>query len=202
MAIDNKIIKKFMEDTQRMINMQKGEYYSLGPKTFLFLSIQRTMAAAIFFIVALIIMGLKGFVLKNNTIDFLPSIINWIIVILFLLGFLMLAIGLIITRIQYKTSGVMIDDYSFHIVRGILSRKETSIPYRRIQSVEIKQSLLYRILNIAYVSIATTTSLEEPSQIENDLNEEVIPNIDYSLAMAIEDTLTREAEIENIEIKK
>ena len=104
---------------------------------------------------------------------------------------------------EYSTSRVMMNNSSVHIVRGILSKKEVSIPYRRIQSVEIKQSFLYRILGVGRVVISTTTDLEQPtSENDSEMNDEVIRAMDYPLARLVEKTLTDRAEVERMEVKK
>ena len=197
-----------------MDDIQQQTYYRLGRKTFWILVTQRTGLAFVFFIFSLSIFGLKGFLIDNNTIiklqEFLVSnnvfinigsIINFVFIISFLLGILILAIGFAIGFLQYNVLRVMFDDTSFHIVRGFLSKEEFAVPYRRIQHVEIKQSLIYRIVGVAHVVISTTTDLEEPNRVENETDEEVIPTIDYPLARIIEKTLTDRAEIERVVIK-
>jgi uncharacterized membrane protein YdbT with pleckstrin-like domain len=198
-----------MEDIQQQL------YYHLGRKTFWILVVQRIGLALLFFIISLIVIGLKGllvgnnfviglqeFFVSNNIIVDFGSIISWVFIAFILLGILTLAIGIIIGFLQYNTSRVMFDNTSFHIVRGILNKEEFAIPYRRIQSVEIKQSLIYRIVGVGHLVISTTTDLEEPNQTENETDEEVIPTIDYPLAKMVEKTLTDRAEIERVEIKQ
>lgn len=182
-----------------MEDIQQQAYIPLGRKTFWIFVVQRIGPALLFFIIALTVIVLKGFFASNNIVAKFGSIINWSAIIFFLLGILILAVGIIIGLLQYNVSKVMFDNASFHIVRGIISKVETVIPYRRIQSVEIKQSLVYRIAGVGHVVIATTTDLEQPNQMESEADEEVIPTIDYPLAKIVEKTLTDRAEIERVE---
>ncbi len=111
-------------------------------------------------------------------------------------------LGIITALLEYYTNTFMIDGFSFHVVRGILSKEETSIPYRRIQAVEIKQGPIYRILGVGHVVISTTTDLESPSSQRQENDDQIIDVIDYSLASLIEKTLTDRAEIERMQIQK
>jgi uncharacterized membrane protein YdbT with pleckstrin-like domain len=178
-----------------MENASQQVYVSLGRRTFWIFVIQRAGLAPLFFILAAVVPVLMSY---GNIAQF-EYISNWLALGFSIFGILILVIGIIIGLLQYSVSKVMLDDSSFHIVRGILSKEETVIPYRRIQGVEIKQSLFYRIVGVGHISIATTTDLEQPNQTENEANEEVISTIDYSLAKIIEKTLIDRAEIERVE---
>lgn len=182
--------------------MQQKTSYHLGAKTFFFLVLQRAVNGIIILLAALVIIGLKGILLSNIIIANFTSVINWAVISLLSVGLLMLVSSLIIARLQYSVSTIMVDDVSLHISRGVFGREELAIPYRRIQSVEIKQTFLYRVLGLARVIIATTTSLEQPSQIKSEANEEVIPIIDYQLALGIEKILVDEAQVERMKIEK
>jgi len=185
-----------------MKDIQQKTSYRLGSRTLFFFIIQRAIAGIIILVMALIMAELKGILLGSDVIASFALIINWVILFLLSIGLLTLVLSVIIARLQYGISTIMIDDASLHIIQGILSKEELAIPYRRIQSVEIKQSFLYRLLGVAHMAIATTTSLEQPSQIKSESNEEVIPTIDYQLALAIEKILTGQAEVERMEVEK
>jgi uncharacterized membrane protein YdbT with pleckstrin-like domain len=182
-----------------MENIQQQFYYPLGRKTFWIFIMQGTGPAFLFFIPAIIIIALRELLTSNNLVIELGLIMNLAVAISFILGILIFVFGIIIGLLQYNVSKVMLDNASFHIVRGALSKEEVMIPYRRIQSVEIKQSLFYRIMGVGHVVISTTTDLEGPGQVESESDEEVIPTIDYSLAKIVEKTLTDRAEIERVE---
>ncbi|MBI1838802.1 MAG: PH domain-containing protein, partial [Candidatus Colwellbacteria bacterium] len=79
-------------------------------------------------------------------------------------------------------------------------KEEVAIPYRRIHSVGIKQSLLHRLLGVGRVVISTTTDIDEPSETENEANDEVVPLMDYSFASAIANKLTGRAEVERMQL--
>jgi membrane protein YdbS with pleckstrin-like domain len=182
-----------------MEEIKEQFYYPLGKRTFWIFILRRVGFVPLFFIIALAIILIKNFFAGSDIMAMFDSIINWVSIALFLIGGLMIVFGIIMALLENKTSRVMFDDSSFHIVKGALSKVETVIPYRRIQSVEIKQPVFYRILKLGHVVISTTTDLEQPNQADDENDEEVIPTVDYQLARMIEETLTHRAEIERVE---
>lgn len=178
--------------------VQPGRYYQLGIKTFWLLVIERASSAFLLFVLSFALTRAKEIeVFYEYSKIFGAVAISFIIA-----GIAALVISVIISELEYVTSRVMMDDSSFHIVRGILSKKEISIPYRRIQSVEIKQSLLYRILGVGHVVVETTTDMDQTANDAGDNSEdEVIRAMDYPLARLVGKTLTDRAEVERMEIK-
>lgn len=153
-----------------------------------------------FVILGIIAVILKGLLLGGGNISpTFAAASNWVIILIFLVAVLILALGVLLALLQYRTSRIMFDEDSFHIVKGAVGKDEVDIPYRRIQSVEIKQPLIYRMVGVGHIDIATTTDLERPNQMQGEINEEVIPVIDYPLAEMVEKTLTDRAEVERFE---
>lgn len=182
-----------------MDTLEPGRYYQLGNKTYWLILFEKTLPVVVLFILGFAI----PFFPENKLFNIFPNIINSISIYIFLLAIVMLVVSIAIAFIEYETSRVMMDNATVHIVRGILSKHEISIPYRRIQSVEIKQSLLFRLLGVGRVVISTTTDIDQDSSsFDNNYNDEVIRTMDYPLACLVEKTLTNRAEIERIEIKK
>ncbi|MFH1196607.1 MAG: PH domain-containing protein [bacterium] len=101
-------------------------------------------------------------------------------------------------------SKIMLDESSLKIIKGVLNKEELRLPYRRIQSVEIKQRLLHRLLGVSRLVISTTNDADNPNNTEaqNESDDEVIPIIDYDLAQAIADTLTNRVEVERMQIQQ
>ncbi len=182
-----------------MDTLEPGRYYQLGSKTFWLILLERTLPA---FVLMILSFGILLFPEGEIFAGYL-QIAGSFAIYVFLLAILILLASIAIAFLEYKTSRVMMDNHTFHIVRGILSKHEISIPYRRVQSVEIKQSFLFRILGLARIVISTTTDFDQVTHVVNDeFNDEVIRTLDYTLASLIEKTLTSRAEVERIEIKK
>jgi uncharacterized membrane protein YdbT with pleckstrin-like domain len=185
-----------------MLDLENGRYYGLGGKTLLLSIIQR---GGLVFVVYLIIITLTGFASPMITSTLGPSLSSFLgfatgAITIFVLVMELFIIGAAL--LEYSVSKVMLDEGSLKIVRGILSKEEVSLPYRRIQSVEIKQTLLQRILGVGHLVISTTTDLEQPSGRENEDDDEVIPLMDYPLAAAVSQALTDRAETEKMQIQK
>jgi len=185
------------------VEIQNGTYYNLGPRTFWLLVAGRSTAAVGFVLAAILIGGLRDIVGANTQ---LSPMIAMILYRAMIGGIILVPVtelfGIIAARLEYNVSKVMLDDSSLHIIHGILSKEETAIPYRRIQSTEIKQSLLQRMFGVAHVAIASTTDLEQPNVTENETDEEVIPVMDYALAQAVANILMNRAETERMQVQQ
>lgn len=180
-----------------MSQMETGKYYSLGRRTFLLFIIQRSILAVLILILAILIKLIIPPLESNYA-----SILNVATKIIIFLAIIVEIIGIIATRLQYGISKIMIDHSSLKIVRGILSKEQLELPYRRIESVEIKQTLLQRWFGVGHVVISTITDLNQPSQNEKESDNEVIPLMDYPLARAVADALTDRAEVEEMQIQQ
>ena len=96
----------------------------------------------------------------------------------------------------------MLDESALRIISGLLNRKEIAIPFRRVQTVEIHQSPVQRLIGVGHVVIATTTDLDTPNEVESTADEEIIPLMDYDLARAVANQLTKRAEVETMRIQR
>ncbi len=181
-----------------MINIQDGAYYNLGRKTFIFFVLQNSTGAIGVLFLA-IVMGIIG-ALMGAGASGLAGIVTAATGLLFVVAVVVEIGGIITARLKYNTSRVMLDNSALHVVKGILSKSEVAIPYRRLQSVAIKQSVLYRIVGVGHVVITTTTDLEQPGETPNEADDEVVPLMDYDLAAAVADQLTKRAEVERMQV--
>jgi uncharacterized membrane protein YdbT with pleckstrin-like domain len=185
------------------MEIENGKYYDLGKKTYMLFIIQQTSFAIILFIVAIVMEILNmtigsGFVVGQS----IGGIINFGVLATVFIGLFVGLGGFSVARLKYKAAKIMLDESAIRIVSGLLNRKEVAIPFRRIQTVEIKQSPIQRFIGVGHVVISTTTDLETPSEVETEINEEVIPLMDYDLARAVANQLTAKAEVETMKIQK
>lgn len=185
------------------MEIENGKYYSLGKKTYTLFIIQQTSAAVIF-IIAAIIMGILNMTIGSGFVagQSIGEILNLGVLVTVFIGFMMGFGGLGIARLRYKAAKIMLDASALRIVSGLLHIKEVAIPFRRIQTVEIHQSPVHRLIGVGRVVISTTTDLDNPSEIESEADEEIIPIMDYDLARAVANQLTTRAEVETIRIQK
>jgi len=181
-----------------MTILQRGEYYGLGKKTLWLFIFQNSISALAFFLFAVILFLIQGLITTSQTSGGIASLVGTIGGIVLVLALFAEIVGIIIARLKYSVSRIMLDESSIHIIRGILSKTETVIPYRHIKSVEIKQSLTYRMLGVGHVVVTTLiTEIEQAGDVE-DKNEEVIPLMDYPLAMAISQELSQKSQVEHL----
>ena len=172
--------------------LQLDKQYKLGNRSFHYSVLVRIFPFALLWIFAMVTylsralfpLSLAQYKIVVIIVQILPSL-------LFFMGIIIIIFAYLITRMEHQTSTIMVDDSSLHLTRGILNKTESIIPYRKVQSVEIKQSLLFRYLNLARVVITTTFDIEQPyHHADDEANDEVISVIDYPLALMLEDKLT------------
>lgn len=181
-----------------MTNLQDGYYYSLGRKTFIFFVLQNSAGAIGLFFLAVLL-----WIVSASVGSRIGSVGDFVAIggtFIFALAVIVEIVAGISARLKYNTSRVMLDNSALHVIKGILSKSEVAIPYRRLQSVAIKQSVLYRIVGVGHVVITTTTDLEQPGEIPNEADDEVVPLMDYDLALAVADQLTKRAEVERMQV--
>lgn len=190
-----------------MIEIKNGEYYDFGKKTFLFFASRRIVATVILVIVVLLLEIIRPLVVSNfkPASDFnIDTIFSPVMDAMIIITIISAVFGFILARIEYKVSKIMLDESSLKIIKGVLNKEEIRLPYRRIQSVEIKQRLLHRLLGVSRLVISTTNDTDSPNNTEaqNESDDEVIPIIDYDLAQAIADTLTNRVEVERMQVQQ
>ncbi len=185
------------------MEIENGKYYDLGKKTYTLFIIQQTSFAMILFLAA-IVMGILNMTIGSGFIagQSIGVILNLGVLTTVFIGLLVGLGGFSVARLKYKAAKIMLDESALRIVSGLLSRKEVAIPFRRVQTVEIKQSPMQRFIGVGHVVISTTTDLETPSEVETEVNEEVVPLMDYDLARAVANQLTIRTEVETMKIQK
>lgn len=152
---------------------ENGIYYSPGKKVFFYLIFTRLLFVIFFFV----IIGLGvSFLQSSNTI--LPIVI--------VVGILFCCIVFMLGWIKYKSVKFMLDEFSFHVEKGIFSKSDIAIPYKQIQNVNHEQSFNEKILGITHIIIETAGTDESES---NAKSEGVLPILDSGLAASLEKEL-------------
>ena len=81
------------------------------------------------------------------------------------LGIIIVILFLIISYLQYRRFFFYVMDDKFIIEKGLLSRDKITIPFDRIQTVNITQNLIQQILKVVAVKIDTAGSAERELEI-------------------------------------
>jgi uncharacterized membrane protein YdbT with pleckstrin-like domain len=202
-----------------------GQYQKLGPKTLSYMLYQKIAPC---FLILLVIIGLKlvvnNSIAKINTINspltenilnsslintiLNSSIIDAVFKTLILIWFLLVIILAIIVYLQYQNYKIMVTDDCLKITRGVLNKEEISLPYSKIESIDIKQSFDNQLFGVSRLIITPTNDLDEPISPNSktndspDTDDEIIPIIDNDLALELQDILAQKANISKIKIQQ
>lgn len=98
------------------------------------------------------------------------------------LGALLIFIGFYAYR-QYKNFYFLVDDGKFIIHKGVFRKDELSVPFARIQTVNIKQNIIQQILNVVALEVETAGSAKQEVE---------IPSLSRSYAEALKSYLLEE----------
>ena len=130
----------------------------------------------LFYIV--MIAGFITFVLLNREIP------NYVLVIISAVIALSLVYSVIITMIGFPRKGYLVRENDISFKRGVITYKQTSVPFNRIQHVEVNQGVLAKIFKLSSVKIFTaggnTSDLSVPG-----LPEEIAKNLKAFLSEKI-----------------
>ncbi len=131
----------------------------------------------IFFVILFI-----GGILTHNLIEEIP---NWIFYVFYVLWGVAVCYVTALTHYGFPNKGFAICEKDVHYRTGWLSRKITSVPICRIQHLEVSQSSLGKIWNIAKINIYTAgdndltikgISFEKAEQIKNFISDKIKQN--------------------------
>ena len=198
------------------MTIENGKYYELGRRVYWLFILQRSAPPLILLILSLFLYAVKGMLsglfnpdiyggiysVQSAPLGQIGPLLNIIVGIIAIIAVIAEIIGVVIAQLQYKASKIMLDDYSLKITRGIISREESELPYRRIESVELKQSAIDRMLNIGRLIIEMTGNIESDSVDKTRVGDETIPIMSYELARAVADVITDRAQIERMQVQK
>ena len=188
--------------------IQINEEQHLGWKALIFFFLRRMLPVIIFVILIIIALPIRDGIVNNlnssisnqlnytDNINLVYSIFSIALLALLVLSIVFFILGLIICILEYKTYSFTFEEFDLRMKRGILNRKENSIPYRQIQDVDTEQPLLYLILGLSKVTI-TTAGHEEPN--EHGKSEIILEPLDVDIAEEIRVKLEREIGVQVVE---
>lgn len=172
-------------------------YQGLGMRTLVYAIVTRSRIPFFILMLSLALFMVKNFFgasLPASVTDLIGNVIPW--------GFLVtLAVWVIIILIAwlgYTMFQFRLDEDIFKIKRGIFTKEETAIPYRRIESVDIRRTLVHQLFGVSRITIETTTDSESEGDNKSDTSDEVFPVIDQHLAQVIQEELTKRANVQKM----
>jgi len=182
--------------------MEINTYQHLGKKAFWIFVIKRSEIVFVFLTITILFI-----IIRNNlgNFNFLVSydyVFTEIIFGGFIISILSIGVAFLIAWLEYIRFKFMLGENVFRITRGVLTKHETSLPYRFIKSVDIKQSLLYQIMGASRITIETIIDTGSESDFKPDSEDEVFPAIDKHLALMIQKELTERANTQKIHVSQ
>jgi len=155
---------------QNLPLIESAEFNPIDHKYLKILYINILIRAVIF---GGLLLGLS-FIIKED----IPGFMIWIAAGLFVA---ILVYSLIITRLSFSRRGYLIRERDIAYQRGLISYRLTSIPFNRIQHVELIQTVIAKQMGLAKIKVYTAGSTAD------DL---VIPGLPLEVAIQIREFLT------------
>ena len=171
-------------------NIQK--YHPLGSKTLIMLIFERSYI--LFILVPILVISLFA-------LTYVPSAYIEIAIGVFFayLAILMLVVLLVffLGWLEYYRYWIFVSDKDIKVQRGLFATEEVGIPFRRIKDVKIERSIINQILGVSDIVI-TTLGFEAGDSHEED--EVVLPAVDKKIAIDIQSTILKKAQVEQINV--
>jgi uncharacterized membrane protein YdbT with pleckstrin-like domain len=181
----------------------------LGQKTFMLLLARKTAAAFVLLFAALLVLilhsslaeRLAGAMAMSGTaslalVQSISSGIAYVSLFLFLIGFIALLFGFIVSYLQYRNYAFTLSEFDLRLRRGVFSQKEVSIPYRQIQAIDIVRTIPYRFFGVSRL-IMITAGHDDPGTDEEA--DTILDPIDKGLAEEIRAFLDRKIGVQVVE---
>jgi uncharacterized membrane protein YdbT with pleckstrin-like domain len=174
-------------------NSQK--YYPLGQKTLFMFVFKKSLY--FFSLFPFLLIGILALAyVPYNYLQLTLMIILWYIGFLLLVFILMFLIG----WLQYFRYAIYVDDQDLKLQRGFIAVEEIGIPYRHIKDLKIERSLLDQIFGVS--DIIVTVLGEEAKKTEDQEIEITLPSIEKSIALQIQNSVLKRAQVEQVHMLK
>ena len=175
--------------------MDEGKYQKLGTRTLIYDIFRRSLLVLVLLVITLALILAKKYFGATSFLN-LDGLIFWG----FLATFAVLAVTILFAWLDYVMFQFRLDADIFKIKRGIFTKMESAIPYRRIESVDIQRTLIHQLFGVSRITIETTIDAETTSDSKSDASDEVFPAIDHLLAQNIQEELTKRANVQKMRI--
>lgn len=171
----------------------------LGIKTFWLFVLGRSQATFFLVLASIVLLVAKAFIPAQ--FSGYGSYATDIILVLIGLAIITEAFALIIGWLTYINYTFTIDANALKIRKGILNHEETALPYRQIQTINLKQDLLGRMIGVSQLVILTAGH-EDANEPVSGESEGEFPVIDSELAANLQDELLKRADTERVTIQQ
>ena len=187
-----------------------GQEQRLGHKAFMLLLSKKLTIGIVFLIIALIITafsnsllhGVTGAITTVNGVSgphvtsTAVSLINYLILVIFGIGIIGCLIGFIVAWLEYSNYTYRLDEFDLIIKKGILEKRETAVPYRQIQGVDIDRTLSLQLLGLSRLVVMTAGTEEKDEKESADV---VLEPLDKNIAEELQQILERKIGVQVVE---
>jgi len=190
-----------------MISLGQEEH--LGYKAYIIFTFRRISGGVFLFIILLIallfnkfiltsLIGFTSYIFPNylNTSNIVTTILIDATLFLFWLSIFLIFLGFIIGWLEYRNYTYQFNEFDLIMKKGILDRKEFSLPYRQIQDIDTDRSFLYQIFHLSKLILKTAGSEETGEQKMTEIN---IEPIDKDICDEIQTMLERKIGVQVVE---
>lgn len=168
------------------------EHKNLGTKTLGFLIVKRSgpaLLAIVFTIFMIFVFGIA----PEEYRSYAGTAVFFTIIATILISGAMVGVALL----EYHNYSITILEKSMKITKGILSRYESGVPYRRIRQVDIVRTPVCRLFGISNIII----TLVGDEDIADDANEKIpLPYLEKKLAERLQHEILQHAQVEQMRI--
>ena len=172
--------------------MEKEE--RLGIKAFWLFLISNSLPTLAILLIAAVLFVARGYA-GDRFLDLLNNL-AWGAIVIFVLSFLL---AFFISWLIYINYTFSLAEDAFKISHGILNKEETAIPYRQLQSVDLRQDLFGQIIGFGRIVVLTAGHDEHDERGEAEIE---FPAIDMELAKRIQSELLKRSETERVIVQR
>jgi uncharacterized membrane protein YdbT with pleckstrin-like domain len=183
----------------KKIIMNENTYQKLGTRSYIYDIVTRSMIPILILILTLALIAVNNFFsssVPTGFTDILPTLVSWGL----LATLITFIVVIFIAWMDYMTFQFSLGTDIFKIKRGILTKQEMAIPYRRIESVDIQRTLIHQLFGVSRITIETTIDSQSSADDKPDASDEVFPIIDHTLAQTIQEELTKRANVQRMKV--
>lgn len=171
----------------------------LGIKVFYYYLSRRITIGIILLVVSFIVLSSKDAIASKFVLLFSVStttlLVNYLTTGLFMISTLFILGAAFVSWLSYISCSFILGENALSITRGLLNKKEISIPYRQIQNIDIEQSLSYRMMGVSKLVILTAGNDNDNSD-KVTKSEGVFDVIESKLAMMIKEYILQRANLQ------
>lgn len=132
-----------------------------------------------------------GYIVPKATAD--------IKLIVYLIAFLIIFLGAFIAWLEYINETYRFNEFDLVMKKGVLDKRETSIPVRHIPDIKIERSLGCQILGLSRLVLKTIDMEEKGKQKMTEID---IYPIDKKVAEEIKNMLERKIGVQFVQLKE